>query len=97
MTVLVGLLRFGAYSAMMVAIRAPGLFKCAVGYAGLYPYERAAKLVQPLVGESHAWITKTAASAVCVVSLGASLVVLHRYLKHSSVDEDDMLPAAVSG
>jgi dienelactone hydrolase len=27
---------FGAYSAMMVAIRAPGLFKCAVGYAGLY-------------------------------------------------------------
>jgi dipeptidyl aminopeptidase/acylaminoacyl peptidase len=27
---------FGAYSAMMVAIRAPGLFKCAIGYAGLY-------------------------------------------------------------
>jgi dipeptidyl aminopeptidase/acylaminoacyl peptidase len=27
---------FGAYSAMMAAIRAPGLFKCAVGYAGLY-------------------------------------------------------------
>lgn len=27
---------FGAYSAMMTSIRAPGLFKCAVGYAGLY-------------------------------------------------------------
>jgi len=27
---------FGAYSAMMVAIRAPELFKCAVGYAGVY-------------------------------------------------------------
>jgi dipeptidyl aminopeptidase/acylaminoacyl peptidase len=27
---------FGAYSAMMTTIRAPGLFKCAVGYAGLY-------------------------------------------------------------
>jgi len=27
---------FGAYSAMMLAIRAPGLFRCAVGSAGLY-------------------------------------------------------------
>jgi len=27
---------FGGYSAMMTAIRAPGLFKCAVGYAGVY-------------------------------------------------------------
>lgn len=27
---------FGAYSAMMAAIRAPDLFKCSVGYAGLY-------------------------------------------------------------
>jgi dienelactone hydrolase len=27
---------FGAYSAMMVSIRAPELFKCAVGYAGVY-------------------------------------------------------------
>jgi dipeptidyl aminopeptidase/acylaminoacyl peptidase len=27
---------FGGYSAMMTAIRAPDLFKCAVGYAGVY-------------------------------------------------------------
>jgi dipeptidyl aminopeptidase/acylaminoacyl peptidase len=27
---------FGGYSAMMTAIRAPELFKCAVGYAGIY-------------------------------------------------------------
>ena len=27
---------FGAYSAMMVAAKAPGLLRCAVGYAGLY-------------------------------------------------------------
>jgi dipeptidyl aminopeptidase/acylaminoacyl peptidase len=27
---------FGGYSAMMTTIRAPGLFKCAVGYAGVY-------------------------------------------------------------
>ncbi|WP_229238204.1 alpha/beta hydrolase family protein [Dyella amyloliquefaciens] len=27
---------FGGYSAMMSTIRAPGLFKCAVGYAGVY-------------------------------------------------------------
>jgi dipeptidyl aminopeptidase/acylaminoacyl peptidase len=27
---------FGAYAAMMTTIRAPGLFKCAVGYSGLY-------------------------------------------------------------
>ncbi len=27
---------FGAYSAMMVAAKAPDLFKCAVGYAGIY-------------------------------------------------------------
>ncbi|MEX1826425.1 alpha/beta hydrolase family protein [Luteibacter sp. CQ10] len=27
---------FGGYSAMMTATRAPGLFKCAVGYAGIY-------------------------------------------------------------
>ncbi|WP_329742521.1 alpha/beta hydrolase family protein [Dyella sp. A6] len=27
---------FGGYSAMMSVIRAPGLFKCAVGYAGVY-------------------------------------------------------------
>ncbi|MBE1160472.1 S9 family peptidase [Dyella acidiphila] len=27
---------FGGYSAMMTVIRAPGLFKCAVGYAGIY-------------------------------------------------------------
>lgn len=27
---------FGAYSAMMVATKAPGLLRCAVGYAGLY-------------------------------------------------------------
>jgi dipeptidyl aminopeptidase/acylaminoacyl peptidase len=27
---------FGGYSAMMTAIRAPGVFKCAVGYAGIY-------------------------------------------------------------
>jgi dipeptidyl aminopeptidase/acylaminoacyl peptidase len=27
---------FGGYSAMMTAIRAPGMFKCAVGYAGIY-------------------------------------------------------------
>jgi dipeptidyl aminopeptidase/acylaminoacyl peptidase len=31
---------FGAYSAMMTAIRAPGLFKCAVGYSGAYDLER---------------------------------------------------------
>lgn len=27
---------FGGYSAMMTTIRAPGLFKCAAGYAGIY-------------------------------------------------------------
>jgi dipeptidyl aminopeptidase/acylaminoacyl peptidase len=27
---------FGGYSAMMTAIREPGMFKCAVGYAGIY-------------------------------------------------------------
>lgn len=27
---------FGAYSALMVAVRAPGLLRCAVGYAGIY-------------------------------------------------------------
>ncbi|WEN16320.1 prolyl oligopeptidase family serine peptidase [Rhodanobacter sp. AS-Z3] len=27
---------FGGYSAMMAPIRAPGMFKCAVGYAGIY-------------------------------------------------------------
>jgi dipeptidyl aminopeptidase/acylaminoacyl peptidase len=27
---------FGGYSAMMATIRAPGLFQCAVGYAGIY-------------------------------------------------------------
>ncbi|HET6433226.1 alpha/beta hydrolase family protein [Dyella sp.] len=27
---------FGGYSALMAPIRAPGLFKCAVGYAGIY-------------------------------------------------------------
>ncbi len=27
---------FGGYSAMMTTIRAPGLFQCAVGYAGIY-------------------------------------------------------------
>lgn len=27
---------FGAYAAMMLPIRAPGVFKCAIGYAGLY-------------------------------------------------------------
>lgn len=27
---------FGGYSAMMTSIRAPGMFKCAVGYAGIY-------------------------------------------------------------
>jgi dienelactone hydrolase len=27
---------FGGYSALMAPIRAPGMFKCAVGYAGLY-------------------------------------------------------------
>ncbi|KRE88521.1 prolyl oligopeptidase [Frateuria sp. Soil773] len=27
---------FGGYSAMMTVIRAPGLFKCAIGYAGVY-------------------------------------------------------------
>jgi dipeptidyl aminopeptidase/acylaminoacyl peptidase len=27
---------FGGYSALMVTVRAPGLFKCAVGYAGVY-------------------------------------------------------------
>jgi dipeptidyl aminopeptidase/acylaminoacyl peptidase len=27
---------FGGYAAMMTVIRAPGLFKCAIGYAGIY-------------------------------------------------------------
>ena len=27
---------FGGYSAMMTPIRAPGMFKCAIGYAGIY-------------------------------------------------------------
>ena len=27
---------FGGYSAMMTTIRAPGMFKCAIGYAGIY-------------------------------------------------------------
>ena len=27
---------FGGYAAMMTTIRAPGMFKCAVGYAGVY-------------------------------------------------------------
>lgn len=30
---------FGGYSAMQSSIRAPGLFKCAVGYAGVYDLE----------------------------------------------------------
>jgi dipeptidyl aminopeptidase/acylaminoacyl peptidase len=30
---------FGGYSAMMTVIRAPGMFKCAVGYAGIYDLE----------------------------------------------------------
>lgn len=30
---------FGGYSAMMSVIRAPGMFKCAVGYAGIYDLE----------------------------------------------------------
>lgn len=30
---------FGAYSAMMLPVRAPQLFKCAVGYAGVYDLE----------------------------------------------------------
>ncbi|MEP7295177.1 MAG: S9 family peptidase [Burkholderiales bacterium] len=31
---------FGAYAAMMTAIRAPGLFKCVVGYSGVYDLAR---------------------------------------------------------
>jgi dipeptidyl aminopeptidase/acylaminoacyl peptidase len=30
---------FGAYSAMMMPVRAPQLFKCAIGYAGVYDLE----------------------------------------------------------
>ena len=30
---------FGAYSAMMLPARAPGLFQCAIGYAGVYDLE----------------------------------------------------------
>lgn len=30
---------FGAYSAMMLPVRAPQLFKCAIGYAGVYDLE----------------------------------------------------------
>ncbi len=30
---------FGGYSALMAPIRAPGMFKCAVGYAGVYDLE----------------------------------------------------------
>src|SRR3546814_10631979 len=31
---------FGGYSALMAPIRAPGLFKCAFGYVGVYDIDR---------------------------------------------------------
>ncbi|MDG6347550.1 prolyl oligopeptidase family serine peptidase [Luteimonas sp. 8-5] len=34
---------FGAYSALMVTVRAPGLFRCAVGQSGLYDLESLAE------------------------------------------------------
>jgi dipeptidyl aminopeptidase/acylaminoacyl peptidase len=42
---------FGGYSAMMTVIRAPGMFKCAVGYAGVYDLKMMYK--KGSIGESQ--------------------------------------------
>jgi dipeptidyl aminopeptidase/acylaminoacyl peptidase len=53
---------FGAYSAMMLQVRAPKMFKCAVGYAGLYDLEMLykdtlAKKDAPI--DHAAWLKRT--------------------------------------
>jgi hypothetical protein len=63
-------------------IRAIWSYVLPVGlYAGFYPYEKAATLLRRFIGPTEALISKPLACVVCIVALGASLVVLRAVLR----------------
>ncbi len=50
-------------------------------YVGLYPYEKAAWVVNSLIGPSSVLITKPLACAVCIVAFAASMLALQSVLR----------------
>lgn len=50
-------------------------------YAGLYPYEKFAQLLEQIMGPSYVLISKPMACAVCIVGLISSLIVLRAVLR----------------
>jgi hypothetical protein len=70
--------------------RLPGAwwYVLAVGlYAGFYPYEKFANLLELVIGPVQVLISRPLACAVCVVALVASFTVLRSVLKSGSVPE----------
>lgn len=61
-------------------------------YAGFYPYEKFAKLLERLMGPPYVLFTKPLACAVCICAFVASCVLLHGILKQrTSVAESRSL------
>ncbi|MDP3820957.1 MAG: prolyl oligopeptidase family serine peptidase [Burkholderiales bacterium] len=81
---------FGAYASMMVITRAPGLFKCAVGQAGLYdlPLWYQARLGQPQAQKVLAEYFGADEQAQAAISPSrlAELINVPVLLVHGSVD-----------
>jgi hypothetical protein len=58
-------------------------------YAGIYPYEKFAKLLERIMGPSYVLIARPLACVVCVLALAASFSVLHAILQGPEVKEKE--------
>jgi dipeptidyl aminopeptidase/acylaminoacyl peptidase len=70
---------FGGYSALMLAAREPGMFKCAIGYAGVYDLQR--------VYETDRAITNKGALNYWIRAVGQDPVELARFSPASHADQ----------
>jgi hypothetical protein len=57
-------------------------------YAGAYPYEKFAKLLEAIMGPSYVLISKPMACAVCVVALISSMFVVRAVLRKGEIATD---------
>jgi len=58
-------------------------------YAGLYPYDKFAKLLEAIMGPSYVLISKPMACAVCIAALVSSMLVVRAVLRKGVIATDD--------
>jgi|GEM_PF-2888157 len=77
-------------------LKAAWAFLVPVGlYAGLYPYDKFAKLLEAIMGPSYVLISKPMACAVCIIGLVSSMLVVRAVLRGGALAADDSPSAAL--